>query len=291
MERGKQLSAENDRYQTEGKMEQGKYKRFVVDGGHQEKKHHLQVGDFYYADGNIVSVTDENPPVKGCIGVVYYVGNPQPSVLYNKMENPTDGYTADQDVLLREHANCTHGLVISLNTAKNTFGPKNEMRIWFVKNFVGASKYIDLSGNFYDTSTGKTTSTTVKERDRILGYNNTRIIELYSESQTEEFMALEVLKEHRNSVLAPNISSDWYLPSAQELVLLQNKENVLTKLIAPQIKKVYEESQMSIADTYWSSTERNASNMYYMKYSAEKASPQTGGVKSNTFEYRFTLAF
>lgn len=276
---------------TEGKMEQGKYKRFVVDGGHQEKKHHLQVGDFYYADGNIVSVTDENPPVKGCIGVVYYVGNPQPSVLYNKMENPTDGYTADQDVLLREHANCTHGLVISLNTAKNTFGPKNEMRIWFVKNFVGASKYIDLSGNFYDTSTGKTTSTTVKERDRILGYNNTRIIELYSESQTEEFMALEVLKEHRNSVLAPNISSDWYLPSAQELVLLQNKENVLTKLIAPQIKKVYEESQMSIADTYWSSTERNASNMYYMKYSAEKASPQTGGVKSNTFEYRFTLVF
>lgn len=53
---------------TEGKMEQGKYKRFVVDGGHQEKKHHLQVGDFYYADGNIVGAEVASPAKKIALG-------------------------------------------------------------------------------------------------------------------------------------------------------------------------------------------------------------------------------
>ena len=70
---------------TAEKMKEGKYKRFVVDGGYKEVTHHLQVGDYYYADGSVVSGNEAEPAKDNCIGIVCWVGNPMPSVLYKKM--------------------------------------------------------------------------------------------------------------------------------------------------------------------------------------------------------------
>lgn len=48
---------------------------------------------------------------------------------------------------------------------------------------------------------------------------------------------------------------------------------------------------MDISATYWSSTERNNKNMYIVTYSKTASSAGTGGVKTNTYTYRFFLGF
>ena len=58
---------------TAEKMKEGKYKRFVVDGGYKEVTHHLQVGDYYYADGSVVSGNEAEPAKDNCIGIVCWV--------------------------------------------------------------------------------------------------------------------------------------------------------------------------------------------------------------------------
>ena len=70
----------------------------------------MQVGDYYCADGKIISVESETVP-ENVIGLVCYVGNIQPSVTH-------DEYTETQDALRRDYPNCTHGLVVAVNYAK-----------------------------------------------------------------------------------------------------------------------------------------------------------------------------
>lgn len=273
---------------TAEKMKEGKYKRFVVDGGYKEVTHYLQVGDLYYADGSLISKDAKEADIESdrCIGVVCWVGNPQPSVLYAAEK---DGYTSAQDVFSREHPNCVNGLVVSLNTVNDKFvnGTAAEMRIWYRKNFTDAANFIDLSGNFYDGS--KTTSTTVAERDRILGYNNTRVIEAYNDANSSDLQVLQVLDAYRKTVVAPAISTNWFLPSVQELRNMQDKNGLLTTL-NNQIAKV-QGASIEIGTQYWSSTERNASNMYYVSYTATSSSVNTGGKKVDARAYRFVLAF
>lgn len=273
---------------TAEKMKEGKYKRFVVDGGYKEVTHYLQVGDLYNADGSLISKDAKEADIESdrCIGVVCWVGNPQPSVLYAAEK---DGYTSAQDVLSREHPNCVNGLVVSLNTVNDKFvnGTAAEMRIWYRKNFTDAANFIDLSGNFYDGS--KTTSTTVAERDRILGYNNTRVIEAYNDANSSDLQVLQVLDTYQKTVVAPAISTNWFLPSVQELRNMQDKNGLLTTL-NNQIAKV-QGASIEIGTQYWSSTERNASNMYYVSYTATSSSVNTGGKKVDARAYRFVLAF
>lgn len=44
--------------------------------------HELKVGDLIYSNGALASVDDNAPVSDDCVGVVYFVGNPMPSVLY-----------------------------------------------------------------------------------------------------------------------------------------------------------------------------------------------------------------
>ena len=66
--------------------------------------HTLQVGDYFCADGKIVSVDAETVP-ENVIGIVCYVGNSQPSVTHTEL------YSAEVDALRRDFPACTHGMV------------------------------------------------------------------------------------------------------------------------------------------------------------------------------------
>lgn len=45
----------DSKYNVNSAIAAGKYKRFMVDGGNVVKEYELKVGDYYCADGNLVS--------------------------------------------------------------------------------------------------------------------------------------------------------------------------------------------------------------------------------------------
>ncbi|WP_418211703.1 fimbrillin family protein [Bacteroides zhangwenhongii] len=279
---------------TEGKMEQGKYKRFVVDGGHQEKKHHLQVGDFYYADGNIVSVTDENPPVKGCIGVVYYVGNPQPSNRYNEGNYVI---TPKMDVLKREHPNCSHGLVLALGPdIKGAWGDENTfLHSWFLTDFENNAAFTSLSGYYWGD-----TSTSVKNLDSRfgLGYNNIRVIEEYvklNADAEEGKLILQHISSYQEKYPTPIVSTKWYVPAIGDFNnLIGNSKASLYSLLNQQIDKVGG-LKLQANKEYWSSTERRKDLTFYAIFTGDGVASTNKTRKKNTAStyslYRFGLAF
>lgn len=275
-------------FETADKMVQGKYKRFVVDGGYKEVTHNLQVGDFFYADGSIVSGSESTPSKDNCIGVVCWVGNPMPSVLYKDVLSTSTGkpcYTEDNDAMLRAHPDCVHGLVLSLYTETGKFSPAltQSMHDWFVTTSFTTS-YVSITG-YYDTH-----ETNKNKTLRFLGYNNYEILNLYYDAFKTDFEYFGYLDACDTRFPAPPVTTGWYLPSSGELLALQNKDNFLENKLNPQLAKVAEKT-MDISATYWSSTERNNKNMYMISYSKTTGTAGTGGVKTNNNAYRFFLGF
>ena len=99
------------------KLKAGEYIYCEIDGGLQTVDHELKVGDLIYSNGALASVDDNAPVSDDCVGVVYFVGNPMPSVLYPFTEDNEFTYSERQDALLRDHPGCTHGLVLGSNSA------------------------------------------------------------------------------------------------------------------------------------------------------------------------------
>ena len=83
------------------KLKAGEYIYCEIDGGLQTVDHELKVGDLIYSNGALASVDDNAPVSDDCVGVVYFVGNPMPSVLYPFTEDNEFTYSERQDALLR----------------------------------------------------------------------------------------------------------------------------------------------------------------------------------------------
>lgn len=97
------------------KLNEGTAKVYTVSDTN-KKEYTLSIGDYYCADGSIVSKDIESVP-DNVIGIVCYVGNPQPSVTHPQ------NYTEGNDALRRDYAKCKHGLVLALNNAINAKAP------------------------------------------------------------------------------------------------------------------------------------------------------------------------
>lgn len=74
------------------KLNEGTAKVYTVSDTN-KKEYTLSIGDYYCADGSIVSKDIESVP-DNVIGIVCYVGNPQPSVTHPQ------NYTEANDALL-----------------------------------------------------------------------------------------------------------------------------------------------------------------------------------------------
>ncbi len=206
-----------------------------IDKGNQdleekEAENVLEIGDFLLSDGSVVDkdyelskLTDE----KKVVGVVYYVGNPQPSVLYNET------YNGAQDILKAEVPNATHGLAVAINNGNDGN----------VARMCSAVKY-DYSNWFTDNETSssyiKTTLSTTSVGTQFLGYNNTAVIEKVGDntddSSTEgvktgssEFTNILTAFRTANSV---SNCSKWYLPSYAELKQIQDNYAAISKSIS-----------------------------------------------------------
>ena len=96
-------------FSATGSLAGGKAKMYTINDAN-KLDYTLQIGDYLCADGNLVSVDAATVP-DNAIGVVCYVGNPQPHVTH-----PAN-YTEENDALYRDYPNCTHGVVLSLKNA------------------------------------------------------------------------------------------------------------------------------------------------------------------------------
>lgn len=160
----------------------------------------LNIGDFYYSDGTWSKDLDQS---KTLVGIVFWTGNPT-------LTDPT---------LAEDHPECTHGYVVALQ--ENSVGlpwmenydtytavtQSGDITRWFSAN---APEYESLlMGN--------------ENRDRLniaQGYNNTKALEEFNAANPDYTTLAQYAVEYRETVPAPEGSSDWYVPSPKELSLL-----------------------------------------------------------------------
>ena len=165
-------------------------------------KRALAIGDYYYSDGTWSAQLDEG---RTPIGVVFYVGD----------------VTEFDPALKNEHPNCTHGLVVSLT--------EHQQGTAWQSNYESYASTIGMWCDAFTPQYEPVTSGYELEDNlnRPIGYNNTKAMELYNAAEDNAEWQIEPINfvvDYRTKVPAPEVSSDWYLPSAKELSLLMSGE-------------------------------------------------------------------
>lgn len=234
----------------------------------------LAIGDYFCADGSLIKAASIQEEQKSnVIGVIYFVGNPQPSVLNSE-------YT-DTDILKQEKPNCTHGLVLALDNANNeaTHFAKSQLQ------------YAEYTGSV--------------AKETFLGFNNTRLAENTENNKGCEIF-IETLSTYRTQNQTPDMSTGWYLPSIKEFVEIYDHYSTISSSMAtlgkslPQYTYINSKVNADSNQFYWSSTETNdymtlisdlngsnTSNDYRV-HKMEKT--DSGNYRGKGF-YRFALAF
>lgn len=199
-----------------------------------------KVGDFFYSDGTFSTDLQEDKEV---IGLVFWSGDPG----------------KDDKALREDHPECVNGLVVALDNAGD------DMVAWQM-NYTDYGRTV---GEWVEENTEYASITTSDGIDqplnKIVGYNNTKAMELFNADKANSNWSLGVIDAMYSwTVQAPENTSGWYVPSAKELSLLcsgdydddimymprdmmdvKNKINdVLVKIGKP-----------SINGDYWSSSE------------------------------------
>lgn len=256
----------------------------------------LEIGDFLCKDGTTIdkdyNLEQLDEAVKASIiGVVYYVGNPQPSVLYNGT------YAETQDVLKRECPSCVNGLAIALNNATNAQGAgsgrfgstKSDYKEWLNTQDY-ASGYIDATLSINNVPT------------KMVGYNNTKVAELAAVSVGNfgtDFM--DFLDTYRTAVtIEKGKSSEWYLPSFEEFKHIQDNYGIIEKSIVTAGGDLIQYSWTGdavVSETfYWTSEFRGtsyawASGLADNSTAAEKLFYPTRNSNGTKGFFRFAVAF
>lgn len=238
----------------------------------------LSIGDFFCADGTIVSKSNAVP--NNAIGIVIYAGNPQPSA------NSIKGVTEVNDALKRDYPNCTHGLVMALNNGQaeaSIMGPENASYSDWVKNNADLnSLYVLCNTKNPDT-----------DYPGYMGYNNTALLMMAHENIPTKYCtnSYNLMKNYQENVPGPITASPWYIPSNSELNLIAtNMTAINASLSVANGTELVSTEENSKTGFYWSSTERNGNTQWV--HSLEGGSYAIRrDLGSNTGYLRLILAF
>lgn len=215
-----------------------------------------EVGWFYYDDGTYSARYDEK---KNPLGVIFWVGDP----------------TAHDAILKRDHPDCTHGLVVSLNDDGLSYHWQENYEQY--GRTVG--EWIEANLPDYQTITSPWQQDEAVNAQR--GYNNTKAIEAFNaapENAAWRVDVIECVQQYRMQYPAPASSSDWYLPSVKECSLLLSGptegnvldvDNNITNLTTINYKLSLLPRSSSIGregidDDIWSSNERDYEYAFYL---------------------------
>lgn len=270
----------------------------LAEGGETpELPHTTVVGDYLLKDGSILDYnkTEEVEAKKDdIVGVVYFVGNPQPSTLYPSV------VTADKDILKTEASDATHGLAIAVKNANNgnpdrLSTTKFNFNDWFTAN---ESTLALFKATGFNASNFPT---------QIAGYNNTKMIQEASESlgsytpanndpEDVGFANLNSLLETANQTNVAG-ASNWYLPSFQEFyIIAESYETIQASIVKAggTLEKFDGSAKPASEYFYWTSDYRNASNAWIsvLDNTISNTNAIQGKNSSSTKGYfRFAIAF
>ena len=246
-----------------------------------------RVGDFYcknsdnkgYLIPGDVALTDDQK--NACVGIVFWEGDA----------------TQRDKTLKNDYEHCTHGLVVALKDVEGGTSVWQNLYI-SVQSWLNNNK----SGVYLSVASGTGSS---EPLNNIQGYNNTKAIEEFNAAPANSgnlVQAVVKVNDYRKKVLAPNNSSQWYLPSEKELTLLCGKDvadiwsnnsggtTANKDLINSKLSSINSVATTILSAYYWSSTEDSS-------YSglAFRVSFDYGGVGTSRKDYavrvRCVLAF
>ena len=270
----------------------------------------LEVGDFYLNTGEILDkstqLTDEQK--EQVVGVVFYVGNPQPSVLY------ADTYSEDEDLLRTNCKNCTNGLVLSVATGNDGNGfhfcdtdlistGLGLMNTWFMNQ-------TDVEGIYSARYAWDEASSAVgasgadnDAENNFLGYNNTYLWRTFAVTKSVDILALTKLDEFAAAYPLPeNETSGWYIPSLGEMKTLVVSDNAETPTYSPVSAIAASFEQLGVTELfqkarYWTSTEgringsdaQTMSISFYSNDAYKRSFSATANDTTGWFHYAFAF--
>lgn len=244
-------------YSAKGNLQGGNAKKYTIkDAG--KISYTLAVGDYFCADGSLVSKDAETVPAN-VVGIVAYTGNPQPHVM------TPDACSDVQDALFRDYPSASHGLILALNnaaledgstTSQYHSGKSGTYDTWFDDDAEWAGKFV-----YCNTSrNGSLKNDVLAMYPAFFGYNNTVLMTMVTEegkgSPSTCDYAYKFIQTYRSAVELPASASPWYLPSAKEL---QQVADNLSQLNSSLTKAGGQELVSTTAQSghYWTSVLRS----------------------------------
>lgn len=261
-----------------------------------EAENELEIGDFLLNDGSVVDKAYDLSKLtaagKTVVGVVYYVGNPQPSALNKNYE--------DKDILKAEAPKATHGLAIAINN-----GNDGKVAKMFADSNVKYAYATWFTDNETSNSYISTTMNTTKAGTQFLGYNNTAVIEKVGDNtdetstegvKTGSSAFTSILTAFRTANKVSNCSK-WYLPSYAELKQIQDNYTAISTSIIKASGSLQQFTDFATNATdkfYWSSDLRGGQYAWISPlYETEEGVNLYITRNSDSYKgyFRFAIAF
>lgn len=253
--KGTYIGVQEMDYAANGTLGSGVAKKYVIEDTN-KISHLLAVGDYYCADGSIVGKDTEEAIPDNVIGIVCYVGNPQPSITHPENNTETN------DALRRDYPDCKHGIVLALDNTSASTGKFSSWRDtgkaycdWF-------STDEDWTGKFVDCNTLNNSTLWENKYPAFMGYNNTMLLTMCYEGKGTQTMcddAYNQITAYRNNVAVPGNTTPWYLPSISCLAQVANNLGTINGSLGTITTATQMQSVDNAANSgfYWSSTLRN----------------------------------
>lgn len=196
-------------------LQPGKYTVHQVDDSKvTEVFRSLKAGDYYMQDGSILPGDEDVKPFrdelrKSCLGVVFWVGE------IEGMHWTRTGDKAGDRLLMRDHPECVHGMVVAMRDASS-----QEVK-WATGK--GATEGIyEWAESFKDFTSGEQADwEEIQKSDLSFGYCSSRLMALYgSRNSDTTFPVYDAIATYATARPAPTGSSGWFLPGKNELATL-----------------------------------------------------------------------
>lgn len=277
-------------------LQPGKYTVHQVDDSKvTEVFRSLKAGDYYMQDGSILPGDEDVKPFrdelrKSCLGVVFWVGE------IEGMHWTRTGDKAGDRLLMRDHPECVHGMVVAMRDASS-----QEVK-WATGK--GATEGIyEWAESFKDFTSGEQADwEEIQKSDLSFGYCSSRLMALYgSRNSDTTFPVYDAIATYATARPAPTGSSGWFLPGENELATLCfgspetfddstspyyfGHLKMLKEIINPQID---EATGDKLTGKYWSNSEWSDTHVWRVNLDLPDYGTRP---KTNTYKVRAVLAF